>query len=119
MMSEPVNTVARCPDDCQYSDPDGAGGYHCVGGKHDGRNVSAGVCRACLGIPTNRMMPRTQPTSPWTEFEAAVRLRGSDRLKAELDRVNDRRRGLCGCGQRAILEQRFIEQHRNEVGYRG
>lgn len=34
---------------CQYANPDGAGGFHCgSGGQHAGKNVSAGVCRHCL-----------------------------------------------------------------------
>lgn len=37
---------------CQHAKPDGIGGYHCgPGGRHAGRNVSAGVCRACQGLP--------------------------------------------------------------------
>ena len=43
---------------CPHSTPDGIGGYHCgPGGKHAGRNVSAGVCRACMGQPPAK--PRT------------------------------------------------------------
>ena len=37
---------------CIYAKPDGIGGYHCgPGGKHAGKNASAGVCRECLGLP--------------------------------------------------------------------
>ena len=33
---------------CPHQQPDGEGGFHCTGGKYDGKNVSAGVCRFCL-----------------------------------------------------------------------
>ena len=36
---------------CDKGKPDGVGGAHCLTGPHAGRNVSAGVCRACMGQP--------------------------------------------------------------------
>jgi len=56
-MSEPAETVARLHADCKRT-ADGIGGWHCPpDGKHPGRNVSAGVCRACMGQPPAK--PRT------------------------------------------------------------
>ena len=36
---------------CPHQRSDGEGGFYCTGGKHDGKNVSAGVCKACLKSP--------------------------------------------------------------------
>lgn len=36
---------------CTHGTPDLTGGMHCITGRHAGRNVSAGVCRACMGRP--------------------------------------------------------------------
>ena len=36
---------------CPHQRSDGEGGFYCTGGKYDGKNVSAGVCRFCLKSP--------------------------------------------------------------------
>lgn len=45
-------------NNCQYAVPDGINGYNCSGGQLDGRNVSKGVCEACL---TGKILKHNSP----------------------------------------------------------